>query len=375
MQSYEMLALKEDIKIVAYASGYSEDHFRNIKLPIKVLPSADGISRCIHPKFGTLVYLLSEKIGYNNHLFGLVDEIRDKDIAHTVETYWAFSYQAIKTKKKYGTKIVVTQWENIPFNFENNRIRRKIKNDVRSNADLFIAVTEKARDALIIEGVSEEKIEVIPPGINLYKFKPGEKNKKILRNLGLSIDDKIILFIGRLKREKGVYDLVYAAKRILDDQAIRENIHFIFVGSGEEGKNLHFMVKKLDIEKNVKFISYFPYKDINSLYNTADIFVLPSIPIPVWQEQLGMVLLEAMASGKPIISTMSGSIPEVIGDAGVLVQPNDPRGLYYSIKYLIQSEERREELSNKARERAQRNFDASIFAKKMKNAYKDVLER
>ena len=91
----------------------------------------------------------------------------------------------------------------------------------------------------------------------------------------------------------------------------------MIAGSGPEKQNIERLVKELKIEQYVKLIGSFPYAEVPALYHMADAFILPSIPVHFWQEQFGMVLIEAMASGLPVISTYSGSIPEVVGDSGM----------------------------------------------------------
>ena len=86
-----------------------------------------------------------------------------------------------------------------------------------------------------------------------------------------------------------------------------------------------------------------------------------------------MVLIESMACARPVISTLSGSMPEVIGDAGILVQPNDFMSLYHAMKELIEGKERRELLGEKALARAQKNYDSKKTAERMLRVFQKVL--
>ena len=102
-------------------------------------------------------------------------------------------------------------------------------------------------------------------------------------------------------------------------------------------------------------------------------FILPSIPVEWWQEQFGMVLVEAMASGLPVISTLSGSIPEVIGDAGILIQSGDPLSIYNAVRKISLDAAYHRNLSEMARRRAEEIFDISHVKEKIRKVYDELV--
>jgi glycosyltransferase involved in cell wall biosynthesis len=108
---------------------------------------------------------------------------------------------------------------------------------------------------------------------------------------------------------------------------------------------------------------------MNALYNTADIFIAPSKPTPTYEEQYCTALLEAQASGLPIVTTRSGGIPENIGDAGILVEPGDVSAIAQALKSYILSLKKRSLYGLKARRRALTVHDARIGAKKLAAVY------
>lgn len=361
MQNYEPLIDEIDI-----AACYSKNNWFDVNQII--LPKR---------KFESFEHILSfTGFHFGHYMLGLESQLKTVDIAHTSDTYRLFSYQAIRVKKKYRIKVVVTQWENIPFLGEEKFIIKEIKKKVRSNTDLFIAVTERAKQALIYEGVPDERISVIPMGVNTEIFKPGGKNEHYLTKYGLNDEDIIILFTGRLVWEKGIFDLIYAFEKILKNKPICKNIHLLIVGSGDQQtrKKIDKLINELNISKSVYFIGSVPYVQMPHIYNLADIFVLPSIPTPKSQEQLGMALIEAMACGKPVISTTTGSIEEVVGNAGILTQPNDPLSLSRKIEELIQDDTLRRKLSKLARERVEDLFDSKKIAERIKKEYQKLLK-
>jgi len=105
-------------------------------------------------------------------------------------------------------------------------------------------------------------------------------------------------------------------------------------------------------------LDFVSYDEMPQVYRMADIFVLPSYPTMTWQEQFGMVLIEALASGKPVISTMSGGIPEVLGDAGILIPSGDYFQLAENILRLMKDDNLRDALGKKALKIAEELYDA-----------------
>lgn len=369
MQSYEPLTKWFDI--TAYYPNNNQQDVSIINLQKKELRSWECALGC--PLSRLMDYPL-RLLGYREAMIGLVDELRSYDIIHTAETYTGYSYQAIKAKQKYGAKVVVTCWENIPFFCEYPNMRSYIKKKVRDHADLFIAVTERAKEALIYEGVPEGKIAVIPVGIDLNVFKPQDKNGEYLKKLNLTRDDFVVLSIGRLVWDKGFFDIIYAAKRLMLDSELRDKaIKFVFVGSGPEEEKMRRLINKLGLAEVINIAGAYPYTEIPVIHNLADVFLLPSIPLRNWQEQFGVVFAEALASGKPVIAGKSGSIPEVIGDAGILVQPNDPLSLYREMKKLIMDDAQREKYRKLARVRAEKVFDPEKIAFKIKTEYEKLV--
>ncbi len=378
MQNYESLLGSCDLTAYYCVDTLRpSESLKDIKIPMKRLRSLEGVmgyqaSRVLRFPLGF--------IGYRHHMIGLEKELKSYDIAHPIETYHAFSYQCIRAKMKCGIKVVVTCWENIPFFNETPNLRgyvkAYIKRVVRDEADMFIAITERAKEALIYEGVPEERITVIPAGVDLERFKPRPKDIEVLEKLDLSGDNFIVLFVGVLNIYKGVYELIYAAKKLLIDNDldfIRKRLKFVLVGRGEEERRIKNLVKKLGISEFFVFTGHQPYMQIHRFYSIADIFTLPSRPMETWQEQFGIVLTEAMASGVPIVSTFCGSIPEVLGDSAVLVQPADAHDLYKGLKKIITDDELRKEWRKRARKRAEDKYDPKKISEKILGVYEMVV--
>lgn len=353
MQNYEPLTDRYDI--TAYTTNRHAYDTTHIKMQIAQLPSrAQG--------------LLAE-------MEGLEEQLADKDLVFSADITYRFSAQAVEAKKRYGCKVVCLEWENIPFNYEEFESVLQIKQEVRKGADHFIAVTERAKEALMLEGVQEARIDVVPMGVDLNVFRPAKEDiEKDRASFGIGRDEIVVLFIGRMVWEKGIYDFLHAAARVLaDDELKKHSIRFLIVGKGQEMQGARARVWPLGIAAWTTFVEEYPYHDMYRLHNLADIFVLPSISTKGWQEQFGMVLIESMACGTPVISTLSGSIPEVVGDAGILVQPNDHMSLCSAMKKLIIDNPLRERLGEEGLKRARTHFDAQKNSEKFGRVFEKVM--
>ncbi|MBI5098519.1 MAG: glycosyltransferase [Nitrospirae bacterium] len=355
MQNYEPLSDRFDI--TAYTTTQTCFDINQIKMPVIKLP------------FQSQGLLLNMQ--------GLEEQLAGKDLVFSADITYQFSAQAVQAKKLYGYKVVCLEWENIPFNYEEYEAVSNIKEMVRKGADYYIAVTARAKEALILEGVSAEMIEVIPMGIDLSRFKPQKEDVlKDRERIGLKKEEIVVLFIGRMVWEKGVYDFVHAAARTLNDRSLNKiPVRFLMVGKGPELYGVQERAMALGISSRFTFIEEYPYQEMHKLHNLADIFVLPSISTKTWQEQFGMVLIESMACGKPVVSTYSGSIPEVVEDAGILVQSNDHLSLYGAIKRLIIDKALRESIGKKGLTRAETEFDSRKIAEKVREVFEKVLNK
>ena len=113
MQSYEPLTKEYDI--TAYTTYKHNFDIDIINIPIKRVHHPEEFTHRLPFTLRLPINGAFYRIGYNSHMFGLEEELKNKDIAHVAETFNAYSYQAIRTKEKYGLKVIVSVWENIPF--------------------------------------------------------------------------------------------------------------------------------------------------------------------------------------------------------------------------------------------------------------------
>ncbi len=294
------------------------------------------------------LFVDAQKLGNLNHV------INGSDIVHVAETYYGYTHQAIMAKRRGLVRhLVSTVWEIIPFNNESIKGRKEYKKLAYENIDRFIAVTEKAKEVLVKEGVNPEKIIVVNMGIDINKFKPNSNIKET--------NDINILCVARLVPEKGVIDLMEA---FLEISKKNPKVKLTFIGSGP-------LKKELIGYKNI-FVKSLPYRNIYKEYQKASIFCLPSRETKTWVEQYGVSILEAMASGLPIVTTNSGAIPEVCGDIALISHHSNPKALKTNLEKLIYNENLRYQMSQASRKRAVEKFDSHKTGKQIEKIYEEI---
>jgi glycosyltransferase involved in cell wall biosynthesis len=257
---------------------------------------------------------------------GLREHLEGADVVHAQELGYWYSMQAAKLKRRLGYKLVLTVWETIPFLDAYRNVRtRPYRRTVLEAADLFLAASERARDALLLEGAPAERIRVSPPGIDIERFRPPDAPRP-------RPDEPLILSPGRLVWEKGHQDVLRAVAALRrgvvagpSGDPLRPRV--LIVGDGPERERLERYAAQLGIADAVELRSFVPYDEMPALYARASCLVLASLPIWSWEEQFGMVIAEAMAAELPLVLSSSGAIPEVGGDVADYVVPGDWVGL------------------------------------------------
>ena len=207
----------------------------------------------------------------------------------------------------------------------------------------------------------QEKCTVVPYGISGTPFRTSsEKNQKAdqLRNLG-----KYVLFVGRLVSYKGV--------EILIDALAQVDIHAVIVGEGPLKESLILRAKKLNILNRVHFVGSVPdSQELAAYYKASEFLILPSI---TKNEAFGMVQLEAMASGRPVIASRLNSGVSLVqeeGITGLYFNPSDPQDLARAMKELLSDPKKLTEMGIAA----QKRFENHYTQKKMVEGYLKVYE-
>jgi glycosyltransferase involved in cell wall biosynthesis len=203
-----------------------------------------------------------------------------------------------------------------------------------------------------------KQTRVIPGGVDITKFKKVVTDD-IDRIYNLK-GKRVVLFSGKLTPYKGVDYLVRAAKYIKGEVVI--------LGQGSEMKKLKEIVKEHKLT-NVQFFGHLGNKTnlLIKFYSRADVFVAPS----VWDEPLGLVILEAMACETPVVVTRKGGIPLAVkeGKNGLFIRPRNSKDIAEKVNYLLENDERRMKMGRTAREIAVKRFSWELIAKQFANIY------
>lgn len=267
----------------------------------------------------------------------------DFDIIHNpsqVPTLFRFSQSTVMTVHDITT---ITAPESHDFITKLNE--KLLLKKTLLKVDYIISDSYNTRDDLIqIFNIPSEKIHVIHLAADPV-FKPTNQTQSY-KSLGkISIPEKFILFTGTLEKRKNLLTLIkafYALKK--------EGIPHKLVLAGKCGNvqnELNNLLRNLNLLKDVIFTGYIPVEDLLYLYNNADVFVYPS-----YYEGFGLPPLEAMSCGCPVVCSNASSIPEVVGDAGILVNPQSIEEVKNSIKKILDDPGLREEMSRRSLERS-----------------------
>ena len=236
---------------------------------------------------------------------------------------------------------------------------------VLRKVDKVIAVSSVAAK-FIGSFVSSSKISIIPNGVDTLKFKP--YGSRIYRENFDS--DFVILYVGRLVHRKGVHLLVesmsYLKKEIPDAK-------LVIAGSGPLFYTIIEKIEANNLRDRVILLGKVSDEELPDLYRSADVFVLPSI----YGESFGIVVLEAMASGLPVVASAVGGVKELIKNRenGLLLDNKTPPTIAGHLIELYQDCSLRRKLASKARETAVKKFDWRIISAKIEKVYEETIEK
>jgi glycosyltransferase involved in cell wall biosynthesis len=185
--------------------------------------------------------------------------------------------------------------------------RKWIENRALSGADRIIVLSRYTRDKLLnVHGVSPDKIDVVPGGIDLERFRPATDKQKVREALGLPLNKTILLTVRGLEPRMGIENLIRAMQAVV--KAVPD-IHLVIGGSGPLKDELLLLSRRLNLNDHIKFTGFIPDEALPGYYQAADIFILPTIEL----EGFGLVTLEALASGLPVLGTPVGGTKEILG--------------------------------------------------------------
>ena len=241
-----------------------------------------------------------------------------------------------------------------------------VYNKLFLNGDLFLPISNYWKRKLIRLGCSEKKIIVHRMGINLEKYKYYPKKIQSGENIK-------ILTVGRLVEKKGHEYMIQAIAKIIKKY---KNLEYIIAGDGPFRNKLENLISELGIKSYIKFLGAVEQNEVLKLYKQSHIFILPSITASNGdQEGIPVVLMEAQATGLPIISTYHTGIPEVVvdGKSGFLVPEKDVDALAEKLEYLIEHPEIWPDMGRYGRKFVEEKYDIKKLNQKLVDIYQNLI--
>ena len=235
-----------------------------------------------------------------------------------------------------------------------------------AQADAVLAPSAVIRDELHARGV-RTPIAVVPTGVDLERFRPGDR-ETARRSLGVGQGEPLVLYVGRLDREKSVDRVLGAFERVASTLPAAR---LVLVGQGTEAERLRRTAASLPVAERIRFLGLRPHDSLAECYQAADVFLFASET-----ETQGLVLAEAAACGLPAVAVDAPGCDEVVrdGDTGILTK-GDPAALAEAVIGLLLDPERRRAMARRAREVAEHLFDVKLQIDRTMAVYADAVAR
>ncbi len=253
--------------------------------------------------------------------------------------YWVVG--AVK-KWRPGSKIIIyVHGEELPELMKGGYHSRLRLQALRS-ASRFVAISSFTKNGLVSLGIPEDRVSVITNGVDLTRFRPGEKNQHMIDRHGLA-NRRVLMTLARLDERKGQDMLIRALPRI---RAAVPDVVYLLVGDGGYEATLRRLVSELSLEDAVVFAGAATDSEVLQFYLTCDVFAMPNRTTPNGDtEGFGLVFLEAGACAKPVIGGVAGGVPDAVihGKTGFLVDGTSPEAIADSCIRLLQDAELRHE--------------------------------
>lgn len=257
---------------------------------------------------------------------------------------------AIESASTAMQKILINRW----YTF------LKMQKKVAKNINSLITVSQRAKkDIATAFDISENKINVIHNGIDTNIFSTDPKIKRLGNRL-----------IATASADAPLKGLDHLLKSLASLRARYHDLELVVIGKMRENGHTHRLINRLGINNCVKFLNGIDNNELVKQYAMATIAIVPSL-----YEGFGLPAGEAMACGVPVVSTTGGALPEVVGDAGILVPPADPQALDMAITELLKNPDKRLQLSIAGRERIIKNFNWRDVALKTADIYRQTIKQ
>lgn len=354
--SRELARRNHDVTIITSDFGFDPQYADTIRVAgVTVIPF-----HCV-ANVGLFLYSPSMKIWLEKNL-------KDYDIIH-LHTYRSYQNAvAHMIALKYTIRYIVQAHGSVlPF-FERQILKKLYDfvwgHNILSDAGKLIAVSKEEKDQYLKMGMPQNKIEIIPNAIDISDYLDLPEKGTFRKKYGIGSNEKIILYLGRIHRIKGIDLLIKAYSKLLKKE---KNIKLVIIGPDEGYLNsLEQLISSLKIHNTIIFTGPLYNKDKYAAFIDADFFVMPS-----YYEIFGNSLIEALYFEIPSIVTTGCSIAELLREVVYVIEPNDD-AIVTALSTLINDDQRADIMRKKGRKIVQEKFEISKIAQKFEEIYEAI---
>jgi glycosyltransferase involved in cell wall biosynthesis len=288
-----------------------------------------------------------------------------------IHAHWAIPQGLVASMLKRQYRLpVLTTTHGSDINALRLPLVTRLKRNVLRSSDAVTAVSEQLRQKAITLGAPEERITVLPMGVNTNVFSPDRAAPALHEKL--APDGPLILFVGRLAEVKGAGFLVDAMPQIL---LAAPRAQLVVVGDGPDRHTLERRVARLGLDANINFIGALANTELPAYYASADVFVGPSVIARGGDaESFGIVLAEAMASGCPVVASELDGVADVTGRGqhALLVPPGEPEEIASAVTQLLEDRSLRESLRARALTAVRQRFSHDRLHEEYANLIEEI---
>ena len=273
-----------------------------------------------------------------------------------------YDYILLENSPGHAYKLSLRGYSNLILHLHNDLLNSQTRfhESIANGLTTVITVSDYIKNR-VSTIVPKEKIQTVYNGIDIQRFTLGNHSDVCRQVVGFSDEDFIIVYSGRINKDKGVSELIDAILLLKDVSRIKLMIlgsSFFDDAKNEDAFLLALKNKAKHIEGKIVFTGFVPYSRVPEYLRLANIAVLPSM----WEEPFGLTIVEAMAAGLPLITTKSGGIPEICEGVAILIERDDiVNRLAQSIRFLYDNSKKRKQMAMKSLSRS-KFFDKERYS-------------